>query len=636
MKFSRIQELEKLILFNKELYYKGKAEISDEAYDKLEDELKKIDPENPILKLVGHMQIDNNLKVAHQKKMLSLDKTYDQNDLFKWMGKEPVLSVYKIDGSSCSLIYKDGHLSLAKTRGDGQFGENITKKAMFISDIPKGVSLKEEFEVRGEIYCKEIHFVQLSKEMEELGLEKPSSLRNIVAGLLGRKENIHLANYLSFKAFDLIDDQKLKLESDKLKILEHIGFDIPDYEVHHSSKDVARRIEDAKKFMEAGDYLIDGLVFVINDLKIHSEMGETSHHPRYKMAFKFAGETKVSEIERIEWGVSRNGVLTPVAHVNPIELSGAMITKVTLHNYGLVKNYELKRGDKIEIIRSGEVIPKFLGIIERGQGQFTYPEECPSCQGKLRIQDIWLVCENENCPDKIQEGILHYIQKAGIDDLSDKRLHEMIKKGLVRTIPDLYRLQVDDFLTLDKVKEKMATKIFQNIQKTKKQKLATFISAIGVEGVSITKSEKIIAQGHNTIEKILHLNLEQMLQIEGFADKSSQAFLDSIKNKKQLIEDLLRLGVQIEADEISSGEGPLTSQKFCITGELSMPRAEFEKLIKKNGGVMVSSVSKNTTHLITNEKDSQSSKFVKAKELGISIKTEQEILQMIEGHNGQN
>jgi DNA ligase (NAD+) len=631
MKANRIQELERLILTHKELYYRGKAEISDEAYDKLEDELKKLDPENPVLKLVGHMQIDSNVKVAHQKKMLSLDKTYDDKDLFKWVGKEDVISVYKIDGSSCSLIYKDGHLTMAKTRGDGQYGENITKKAMFISDIPKWIPNKGELEIRGEIFCVEVNFFHLSKEMEKMGLEKPSSQRNIVAGLLGRKENIQQASFLSFKAFDLISDDKYSKEIDKLGELKRLGFDLPEVELHSSKESIEKRIHEAKEFMVKGDYLVDGLVFIYNDLKLHAELGETSHHPKYKIAFKFAGDTKVTTINEIEWGVSRNGTLTPVAIVEPVELSGALISRVTLHNFGLVQNFELKAGDKIEIIRSGEVIPKFLGIVEKSTGKFSYPTKCPSCENKLIIQDIWLFCENEKCPTKVKEEILNYIQKSGIDDLSDKRLDEMMSKGLVEEIPDLYKLEINHLLTLEKVKEKLATKIYENIQKSKEQSLAKFISAIGVEGVSITKSEKIISQGYNSLDKILSLTMEKMQNIEGFAEKSSQTFLDSIKKKEPLINKLLKLGVHVKADEISSGEGPLKGYKFCITGELSMGRTEFEKLIKKNGGVMVTSVSKNTSYLITNETESSSSKFVKAKDLGIPIISENELLKMIEG-----
>lgn len=627
----RIQELEKLILHHKECYYKGKPEISDERYDKLEDELKKLDPGNPVLQLVGFKQAEATTKVEHQKKMLSLDKTYDESDLKKWIGKEDVISVFKIDGSSCSLIYEDGHLTLAKTRGDGQFGENITKKAVYIPDLPKHIGLEKNVEIRGEVYCIEEKFFHLSEEMKELKLEVPTSQRNIVAGLLGRKENIQLARFLSFKAFDVLGGPKFKKEHEKLEYLKKLGFNTPDYTVHRAGKDLDLRISEAKDFMGTGDYLIDGLVFVYDDLKTHEELGETSHHPRYKMAFKFQGDTKVAKINEIEWGVSRNGILTPVALIEPTELSGAVITRVTLHNFGMVKSYELKSNDKIEIIRSGEVIPKFLSVVEHSKGQFTYPQTCPSCLSPVQINDIWLYCSNELCPAKLKEEILNYVHKAGIEDISDKRLEEMLSKGLIEHIPDLYRLKEEDFLLLDKVKEKLAHKMFSNIQKTKEQALAQFISAIGVEGVSINKSEKIIANGFNTLEKFLSLSLDKLVAIEGFAEKSSGDILNSLEKKKPLIKELVSVGVNVKADEISTGEGPLSGLKFCITGELSSPRPEIEKKIKQNGGVMVSSVSKNTSYLVTNETESSSSKFVKANSLGIPIISEEKLIKMMKG-----
>jgi DNA ligase (NAD+) len=630
MKISRIQELEKLILHHKERYYLGNAEISDEKYDKLEAELKKLDSENPVLRLVGFKQTEAVNKVPHQKKMLSLDKTYEEKDLAKWVGNEEVVSVYKVDGSSCSLIYENGHLVTAKTRGDGLMGENITKKAIFIPDIPKHVSGNRSFEVRGEVYCIEKNFFILSKEMQDFGLEAPNSQRNIVAGLLGRKESIQLCRHLSFQAFDIISNEKFSNEHQKLDTLKEAGFITPDYEVHKSGKGLKERIAEAKEFMASGDYLIDGLVFIYDDLKLHNELGETSHHPRYKLAFKFSGETKVAKINEIEWGVSRNGTLTPVALIEPTELSGAEIRRVTLHNFGMVQNFQLKAGDRIEIIRSGEVIPKFLGVMERSKQEFSYPKKCPGCNSKLIIQDIWLYCDNDRCPTKIKEEILNYVHKAGIDDISDKRLDEMIGKGLVEGIPDLYRLKLEDFLLLDKVKDKLAGKMFENIQKTKHQDLAQFISAIGVEGVSMTKSEKIIAQGFNTLEKIQTLTLEKMLEFEGFAEKSSMSILESLEKKRPLIAELLRAGVKVNADQVSSGEGPLSGLKFCITGELSQPRPQIEKLIKQNGGV-IAGVSKNLSFLVTNEEEGTSSKYVKATALSVPIINEKKLMKMIEG-----
>jgi DNA ligase (NAD+) len=635
MNINRIQQLEKLIIHHKERYYQGLAEISDEAYDSLEAELKKLDPENPVLELVGFRQTEMVNKVEHRKKMLSLDKTYDEDDLFKWIENEDVISIFKIDGSSCSLVYENGHLVTAKTRGDGSFGENITKKAVFIPDIPKYIPGRMSCEIRGEVYCIEKNFYTLSEEMKKLGLEAPSSQRNIVAGLLGRKENIQLSRHLSFQAFDILGEQRYKKEHEKLEALKSFGFATPEYVVHHGKKGVEVRIKEAKDFMSDGDYLIDGLVFIFDDLSLHEELGETSHHPRYKIAFKFAGETKVAKIIQIEWGVSRNGTLTPVALIEPTELSGALIGRVTLHNFGMVKNFELKTGDKIEIIRSGEVIPKFLGVVEKSNHLFSYPEYCPSCQSRLSIEDIWLYCENDLCPSKIKEEILNYVHKSGIDDVSDKRLEELINKGLVEHIPDLYRLKMEDFMLLDKVKEKLASKMFQNIQKTKNQSLAQFISAIGVEGVSTTKSEKIIAEGFASLEKFMSITVEQLLKIEGFAEKSSCAIVASLNKKKSLVNELVALGVDVKVDEVISGEGPLKGMKFCITGELSLPRMQIEKMIKQHGGI-ISGVSKNLTYLVTNEDESLSSKFLKAKQLGIPIINENKLMKLMKGENGKN
>lgn len=627
---TRIHELEKLIQKHKNLYYQGKAEISDEAFDKLEEELKSLDPDNAILKEVGSKALGNLPKVAHQKKMLSLDKTYSEDDLKKWIGKEDVLSVYKIDGSSCSLVYEDGELAIAKTRGDGSVGENITRNVIHIGNIPhKKIKLKN-FEVRGEVFCREENFFKLSEEMVKRGLGAPTSQRNIVAGLLGRKENNDLAAFLTFQAFDLLSEEKFEKEHQKLDELKKLGFETPDYIIHKKLHDVEERIQEAKEFMGNGDYLIDGLVFVFEDLKLHEELGETGHHPKYKKAFKFAGDTKIAKIDHLEWGVSRNGLLTPVAIIEPTELSGAVITRVTLHNFGMVKTFKLKAGDRIEIIRSGEVIPKFLSVVESSKEEFSYPHECVSCGSRLEVQDIWLMCKNPLCPDKIKEDILNYIHKAGIDDISTKRLEELINKGFVERIPDLYRLTIEDFLTLDKVKEKLATKMFENISKTKKQKLSRFITAIGVEGVSFTKSEKIIAAGFNTLEKFMGLSVEEMLKIEGFAEKSSESIVRSLNEKKELVEELLSVGVQVEKDEVSVGEGNLNGLKFCITGELSEPRPQIEKLIKANGG-LIAGVSKNLNYLVTNETESSSSKFKKALELKIPIISEDELKKMIEG-----
>lgn len=627
---SKVTELEAKILKHKTLYYQGKPEISDYDYDRLEEELRALDPRNAVLEMVGSEALRGE-KVQHARKMLSLNKTYEVDDLFKWMDGREVLSTFKIDGSSCSLIYRDGSFKLGKTRGDGQFGENISQKILRIEHIPKITSAyKMEFEVRGEIFCREEDFIKLSEEMVKRGLERPTSQRNIVAGILGRKENFDLASYLSFQAFELFADElNLTHEVEKFKLLKDMGFETPDYFLNKTKKDLEERIEEAKEFMSTGNYLIDGLVFSFNDLSLHDTLGETAHHPRFKMAFKFAGETKVTEIEKIHWQVSRNGVLTPVAQVIPVELSGAMVSRVTLHNYGMVNQAHLKKGDKIEIVRSGEVIPKFLQVVSHGpEKNYKIPSHCPSCSTELVEKDIRLFCPNEYCTDKIKEEILNFIHKIGIDDLSSKRLEELIKYEFVKKIPDLYDLTREKLLTMDKVKDKLADKIINNIEKNKKVTLPVFLSSLGISGGALNKCQKIVENGFDSIEKIKNLKIEDLMNIESFAEKSATDFYHSLQTKIPIIEKLMQKGFSIISEErIENSE--ISGLKFCVTGTLNMKRNELQKLIKTYGGINVSSVSSETNYLITNDEESSSSKFKKAKELKIPIIREDQFLKMI-------
>jgi DNA ligase (NAD+) len=628
MASKRIKELEKLIVKHKRLYYAGKAIISDQEYDNLEDELKKLDPTNKVLEIVGS-KINNNEKVRHDKKMLSLNKSYSFDELIKWKAEHNVVSTFKIDGSSCSLVYENGTLVLAKTRGDGAFGENITQKVKYINTVPLSVEQDDKLEIRGEIYCTEDNFVHLSDEMVKRGLEKPNSLRNIVAGILGRKENVDLAMFLSFQAFDLIEEVPVKTEVEMFHKLQKLGFEIPEVELHKKNESIKAVIENAQNFMSEGEYLIDGLVFTYNEISLHKKLGETAHHPRYKMAFKFQGDAKETKLNSITWQISRNGIATPVGEVEPVELSGAMISRVTLHNYGIVRQHQLKAGDKIKIIRSGEVIPKFLEVVESSKKEFEIPTNCPSCNGKLFKEDIRLVCKNKKCPDQILDEILNFVRKVGIDDLSSSRLKEMINLGLVTDISSLYKLDKKSLLKMDKVKEKLANKILENINKTKEVDLVKFVSALGISGSAISKSEKIARGGYNTIEKFMKITKDELSGVESFAEKSATDFVTSLNGKVELVNNLLKTGIKVKPFVLNS-KNILKDKKFCITGTLSRKRSEIENDIKNNGGQVVKSVTNNTDYLITNDTQSSSSKFKKAQELKIPIISEEKFLELIQ------
>ena len=623
---SKIQELEKSIIKNKLLYYRGEPTISDEEYDSLEEKLRKLDPENNCLKIVGSDQ-GTGKKVKHKKKMLSLNKTYDLKTLADWKKDNDLISIYKVDGVSCSLVYKNGSLVLAKTRGDGSFGEDITEKARWIGSIPKAIDCLDEIEVRGEIFCEQKKFLRLSQEMESLNLAKPTSQRNIVAGLMGRKDKIELSRFLGFLAFELIGID-FKTEEEKLVFLKNKKFETPPFKLHKEMKTIETSITGTIDFLSTGNYLIDGLVFSFNNLDLHKELGETAHHPRYKMAFKFQGISKKTEIEDILWNVSRNGILTPIAKVKEVELSGAKITRVTLHNYGVVRQYELKQGDTIDIIRSGEVIPKFLKVLKSAEGTHTYPKKCPSCGEKIIIEDIRLFCKNSKCPAILKESLLNFIQKIGIEDLSSKRLEEMLDKKLIKSASDLFILAEEDFYKLDKVKEKLAKKLFNNIQSAKEVDLVTFLSALGISGGAYNKCEKVVFAGINTIAKIKKLSPEKLMEIDSFAEKSSTEFYNSLQEKLPLVEELISVGVKVKSAEVKS-DSALAGKKICMTGTLSIGRSEMENKLRAIGLQIVTSISKNTDYLLTNDKESSSSKTKKAKTLGLSIINEKELDQLL-------
>ena len=346
------------------------------------------------------------------------------------------------------------------------------------------------------------------------------------------------------------------------------------------------------------------------------------------MAFKFQGESKTTELKEIIWSVSRNGILTPVGEVEPVELSGAMIGRVTLHNYGMVLQYNLKSGDLIEIIRSGEVIPKFLSVVKSSANEFQIPNTCPSCGHKVEIEDIRIYCRNNNCPGKNKEVILNFIQKIGIEDLSGKRLEELINAKLVSTIADIYRLKTEDLMKIDKIKDKLSNKVIDSIQKSKTTDLIIFLSALGISGGAFNKCEKVVRAGFDTIDKIKDLTLEDLMTIESFAEKSSTEFLSSLKEKLPLINELIECGFEFTVSKTRATA--ITGKKICITGALTEKRPVIEDMIREAGGIMVSSVSKNTDVLVTNETDANSSKYKKALELKIKIISEIELMKLLE------
>lgn len=621
----RVHWLAAEIMRHKKLYYSGAPEISDVDYDQLEDELRALAPEHPVLAIVGAVNLESsNPKVVHKTPMLSLDKTYDLDVLFKWATGYDVMGTLKVDGTSMSLVYQGGRFVLAKTRGNGREGEDVTVKLNWVADAIPQVSERKDFEVRGELYCSESNFIRLADEMVALGLERPTSPRNIVAGILGRKVHGELARFFNFFAFDVLGLEGFKTEFEKMRWLAKQGYRMPEPRLLKSSHDIEGYLNHVKEIMEEDEVGCDGAVFSYNTLQLHEELGVTSHHPRYKISFKWQGATARSKIVKIDWATSRLGIVTPVAVIDPVELSGATITNITLHNAAHVKAYNLKSGDIIELVRSGEVIPKFLSVVRSVNGTCRLPIECPSCKSKLISDDIRIKCGNHaGCPAQQSGAILNWITAVGIDDLSEKRLQVMMDMGLVASIPDLYVLTVEELLKLPSTKEKMAQKLYDNIQKTKSIPLAMFLNGLGIEGAGQTTWEKLL-EVFPELDSLLSAKVEDFIAIDGFAQKSSEQIVNGLQRSKGLIKKLLSAGVQPILPKVVT-TGPLSGMILVITGALGRPRKEVEDMIKAAGGRTGSSVSKTTSVLVTNETDSNSSKMAKAKSLGVKVWSETEL-----------
>ena len=626
---TKVRFLSSEILRHKKLYYEGKPEVSDFEYDAIEQELKQLDPQHPVLDFVGTDVESITEKASHRTPMLSLQKVYDVQELVSWVAGREVIGTWKIDGNSLSLVYEEGRLSMAKTRGNGRLGENVSDKARWVPSVLPTLSSDVTVEIRGELCCTKANFRLLVQAMKERGLEPPTNPRNIVAGVLGRKLHFDLARYFTFLAFEVLDEESALGHSSEVEVYDWLaseGFSLPGVELITDETGLSKYLTKVEALLTESEIGLDGAVFSYNDLDYQKGLGATSHHPRGRMSFKWQGDVAQSRIDQITWATSRLGIVTPVAVIEPVELSGAKITNVTLHNAEHVKVHNLKKGDVIEIVRSGEVIPKFLRVIEEAnEGTHDWLEHCPSCGEKLHFDDVRLSCGNkEECPAQNIGRILNWIKVAQIDDLSEKRLESMMEMDLVGSIEDLYTLTIEDFLKLPLTKEKMAQKLFSNIQKSKKIPLSRFLTGLGIQGVGLTSWEKFLNHFPD-LDKVLAAKAEDIEIIEGFAEKTALQVATQLSEKRALINSLIRVGVEPYHEVREAGSSGLDGLQFVITGKLSRPRNELAALIKDAGGKVASAVSKNTHAVITEDVGSTSSKMKKARELGIEIWSEERL-----------
>ncbi|WGL58517.1 NAD-dependent DNA ligase LigA [Pigmentibacter sp. JX0631] len=642
-----VEELASKILQHKKLYYLGKSSISDIEYDALENELKKLAPNHPILSFVGYQFDEISNKVSHEVPMLSLAKTYSVDDLYDFIQKSFCVAMDKIDGMALSLEYDfSGKLFRASTRGNGKAGENVTEHICHITNIPKilNISSKDtnyKFEIRGEVYFPLSDFNGFSDRFD--------SFRNAVPGTLGRKEveeALDVLRVLRFCVYDVLifkNNNPLSAKEfftyinknnnylDKIKYSQELGFT--------DNTNILEKIDQINNVNELQEYIttwykkdrnyqIDGIVFRYGDEILWENFGNTAHHPRGSIAFKQAGETAETEILAIEENVGRSGKITFRAKLKTVELSGAKISYATLHNAEFIEEGNYAVGAKVEIIRSGEVIPAIIRLIEPASRAFNLPEFC-KCGSKLTRQGPDLMClDNPVCNFKDQESLVYFVSALDIMGVSDKIVLKIRDAGLVQEPADFYKLTEEDLLQIEGFAKKSSENVVKAIQNARKIPLAKFLTSLGLKRGGAVKCQEV-ARKFESLENVLKIDAEDLKVEKGWADKSAEDFIESLKNKRKIIINLLKY-VEVLNDESNKkisnqNSHPFFGKNICITGSLSRPRDEYKFMLENVGAKLVSSVSSKTDLLVCNE-SSSSNKYKDAIKFGIKIITEEEFL----------
>ena len=647
---SRIEELTSAIKYHRELYYNHSApEISDAEFDELWDELKTIDPENPVLSEVGPEPLPGTVKVEHMFPMRSLDKGVNDEDITHFVtqstfGGKRYLAQPKLDGSALSLEYVSGNLHRAATRGSGERGEDVTLNAKQVANIPLRLKLPVDCHIRGEV-------VMPLKTFEEKYREVSPNPRNLCSGALRQKHGDGKADAsdLVFCAYDVKfvnSPPDVNYDSELLDLLKNkIGIEPAPWTIFESETPQKEMIEHTREWSikrESYPFEIDGIVFKLDDLDQRENLGMTAHHPRWALAWKFPSQKAESVLLGVDWQTGRTGVVTPVARIAPQTVGGVTVENVTLHNVGEVERLNLMIGNKVTITRRGDVIPKIIEnhgpatiedlenrfhadgtpfVSDLPDGQVIVPESCPACDRNLSIDGAFLRCTSLDCSARTSRALIYWCRSLEMDGIGEKLIETLLEKGLIENIRDLYSLNHNQISSLERMGEKSANNVISELNKTKKLELSKFLHALGLERIG-PEVATVISQHFSSLQKLLlwvdEGTNDELTEIDGIGDKVAEIFRNGITSRRSLIEQLSEI-IEIE-DEAKAASGIFDGKTFCITGSLSRPRKEIALFIKNLGGKVVGSVSSNLDILIAGEK--AGSKLSKAQSLGIEVWSE--------------
>lgn len=655
----RAEELRDLLNRANQAYYEeAQPFISDKAFDEALAELDRLEQqynlstEGSPTQRVGGKPSSDFPTVTHPVPLLSLSNTYNEQELrdFDRRVKDKLgHSDYhyaveqKFDGASIRLRYENGLLVLGATRGDGSQGDDITRNIKTIADIP--LSVKETapdiLEIRGEAYMEKEAFVRMNEYRQEQGLQPFANPRNSTAGTLKMQDPREVARRpVKLFVFDLLLDSEDpgRTQSSKMELLKELNFPVSNYfEVCSSIDEVLAIIEQWDNLRHELPYETDGVVIKVNEERFREVLGSTAKAPRWAIAYKFEAEQAATLIQSITLQVGRLGTITPVAELTPVLLAGTTVKRATLHNEDEILRKDIRPGDSVVIEKAGEIIPQVVSVVNPDRKNrsepFKMPENCPACGEKLEKLEgevAWR-CVNLQCPPQIRERIKHFASRDAmdIDGLGEAVVDQLVDENLIRTYADLYHLEKEQLLPLERMAEKSARNLIEAIENSKKQPLDRIIYALGIRFVGKTVARDL-ASHFKSIEALQQASEEQLVEIDAIGPRIADSVYTFFRNEKNiaLINSLRVSGIRFEAEEKQSVSSLLQDKKIVLTGTLpGLTRKEAAELIEKHGGTTSSSVSKNTDYVLAG--DSAGSKLQKAEKLGIKIIDETAFKKMI-------
>lgn len=661
----RIETLRDKIRHHEYRYYViDDPEISDAEFDQLMIQLKKLEDEHPKLitpdsptQRVGGKPREGVVKAAHSSPMLSLDNTYNVEDLRGWERRVHELSgrndidyvcELKLDGMSLALLYENGKLVRGITRGDGTIGEDVTLNVRTVRSIPlsipkeklKAAGIPPDFEVRGEMLMPIAAFRKMNQQREKKGLSLFANPRNATAGTVRQLEpSIVAERRLDYFAYMLLRDGRTFIDRqwETLNALNAAGFKVnPSRKLAKSFDEVWKFIEQEETRREKLPYEIDGIVVKVDRTALQEELGYTGKAPRWAIAYKYAARGGITQIEGILWQVGRTGKLTPVAMLKPVPIGGTTVSRATLHNPDEIERLGVRVGDWVEVERGGDVIPKVTRVVDdkdhpRGHKLIHVPDTCPVCGTKVvRTEgEVDYFCVNANCPAKLRETILHFASRGvmNIDGMGEALVNQLTDRGLVKNVADLYKLTEADLLSLERMGEKSAQNVLREIEASKKLPLERVIYGLGIRFVG-ERTAQFLAEHLGSMDALMKASEEELQEVNEVGPRIAQSiaeFFHEPKNR-ELVERLRQAGLTFAGTKKERGT-KLAGKTFVLTGTLTRPRDLVKKTIEDAGGRVSGSVSKKTDYVVAGA--DAGSKLDKAKELGVSVIGEKDLDELL-------